>query len=113
MVNTVIRVTQTRPISKSGILRYLGFPICRLLHRPPPGLPYTLWFLLIWLVSSFEESDPFDPSGNTILLLLHQLSLIFFNQHSRRGFYPPNQLLQHVLLRDANLRVVGLDHLVA
>jgi hypothetical protein len=113
MVDTVIRVTWTWPISKPGILTYPGFPIRRVLHQPPPGLLSTSWFLLIWPVLGFEESVPFDPSGNPVPLVFFQLSLIFFNQHSRCRFYSLSWLLQHVLLPHANLRVVGLDHLVA
>jgi hypothetical protein len=55
---------------------------------------------------------PADPSTNSIPPVFLQLSLIFFNQHSRRAFYPLSQLLQHVLLPHANLWVVRLDHLV-
>jgi hypothetical protein len=100
MVNTVIRVTRTRPISKSGILAYPGFPICRVLHHPPLGLPCTPW-------------SPFDPSGTLVPPVFLQLSFTFFNQHIQCGFYPVSRLSQHVLLPHANLRVVGLDHPVA
>jgi hypothetical protein len=99
-VNTVIWVTQTRLISKPGILPYPEFSICRVLHRPPPVLPCTSWPLLIRLVLALKESIPFDPSGNPVPPVFLQLPLIFFNQHSRCGFYPLS-------------RVVGLDHPVA
>jgi hypothetical protein len=83
------------------------------LHRPPPGLPSTPWSLLIWLVLGFEESVLFDLSGNPVPLVFLQLPLIFFNQHSRHGFYPLSRLPQHILLPHTNLWVVGLDHPVA
>jgi hypothetical protein len=84
----------------------------RLLHRPPPGLPYTAQSLLIQPVPGFEEFVSFDLLGNPVLLVFLQLPLIFFNQHSRRGFYPLSWLPEHVLLPHATLQVVGLDHSV-
>jgi hypothetical protein len=66
MVNTAIQVTRTRPISKSGILPYPGFPICRVLHHSPLGLPCMPSSPLIRLVLGFKESIPFDPSGNLV-----------------------------------------------
>jgi hypothetical protein len=109
----VIRVTQTLPISKPGMLPYPGFRICRVMHRPPPGLPCTPWSPLIRPVLGFEESVPFDPSGNPLLPVFLKLPLIFFNQNSQCGFYPLSQLPHHVLLPYTNLWVVGLDRLVA
>jgi hypothetical protein len=103
-----IRVTQTKPIRKPGILPYPGFSICRVLHHPPLGLPYMLWSPLIRLVPGFKESVPFDPLGNPEFLVFLQLPLIFFNQHSRRGFYPLSRHPQHVLLPHALSGLWGL-----
>jgi hypothetical protein len=113
MVNTAIRVTRTRPFSKLEILPYPGFPICRVLHHPPLGLPCMPWSPLIRLDPGFEESVPFDSLGNPVLSVFLQLQLKFFNQHIRRGFYPLSRLPQHVLLPHVNLRVVGLDNPIA
>jgi hypothetical protein len=110
MVNTVVRVTRTRSISKPGIFLYPGFPIYRVLHHPYPGPICVPWFSLIQSVLVFEESAPFDPSGNSVPPIFLQLPLIFFNQHSRCGFYHLSWLSQHNLLPHANLWVVGLDH---
>jgi hypothetical protein len=105
-VNTAIRVTRTQPISKLGILPYPGLLIRRVLHQPPPRLLCMLWFPLIRSVLGYEESILFDPSGNPVPPVFLQLLLIFFNQHSRCGFYPLRRLPH------TNLWVVGLDHLV-
>jgi hypothetical protein len=59
--------------------------------------------------SGFQRIIPFDPSGDPVPLVFLQLSLIFYNQHSRHGFYHLSQLPHHVLPH-ANLRVMGLDH---
>jgi hypothetical protein len=95
-------------ISKCGILPYPGFPICRVLHHPPPGLPCTPWSPLIQPVPFFEEFVPFDRSGNLVPPVFLQLSLIFFNQHSQRGFYPLSRLPQHILLPHAISGMWGL-----
>jgi hypothetical protein len=69
--------------------------------------------LQIRSILGLEESVPFDPSGDPVPPVFLQLPLIFFNQHSRCGFYPLNRLPLHVLLPRANIWVVGLDHPVA
>jgi hypothetical protein len=83
------------------------------MYHPSPGLPTTLRCLQIGSIPGLKESVPFDPSGDPVPPILIQLLLIFFNQRSRRGFYPHCQLPLHVLLPHANLWVVGVDHPVA
>jgi hypothetical protein len=112
MVNTAIWVTRTRPIRKTGILPSPGFLIYRVLHRPSLGLPTSPCRLWIGSIPSLEEYVPFDPSVDPVPPVFLQLPLVFFNQHSQHGFYPLSQLPLHILHLHANIRVVGLDHLV-
>jgi hypothetical protein len=104
-----IWVTLTRPIIKPRILPYPGFPICRVLPHPSPGPPTTPHLLQIGSVLGLEESVLFDPLGDPVPPVFLQQSLIFFNQHSQREFYPPSWLPLHVLLPHTNLQAVGLD----
>jgi hypothetical protein len=110
MVTLVVQVALTRPSREPSSWPYNGFPIDRVLCQPPLDISTTPNLLPSGSVPGLEESIPFDSSGDPIPLIFLLLLLIFFNQHSRHGFYPLSRLSLDIFLSHTNLWVVRPDH---